>query len=398
MEMAAPETLGLDSERLGRINRTMQGYVDQGRLSGAITIVARRGEIAHAESVGWMDLEAKKPLRLDALYPIFSMTKPVTSVALMMLYEQGLFHLFDPVSKFIPEFKELQVYVKSVDGTPELIDSEREITIHHLLTHTAGLVSDFWLDPFLTKLVQEAGLYQPDLTLQEFTNRLSGLPLIHQPGEAWRYGDAYDVVARLVELISDQPFAAFLKQRILQPLGMHDTGFGVPEGQEDRFVRCYGISEASGLVETLDEDPRWRPSSTPHGGFGLVSTASDYLRFAQMLLNGGELDGVRLLGRKTVQYMTRNHLPQELLPMQVAPGWEQPGYGYGLGFGVATHAVQAKLIGSEGLYFWDGIEGTWFWVDPMEELIGLLLLRMEPWTWLSVPQTFQVLTYQAIVD
>jgi CubicO group peptidase (beta-lactamase class C family) len=398
MKMAVPETLGLDSGRLGRINRAMQRYVDQGRLPGAITIVARRGEIAHAECVGWMDLEAKKPLRLDALYPIFSMTKPATSVALMMLYEEGLFQLFDPVSKFIPEFKDLQVYVKTVDETPEFADAAREITIHDLLTHTAGLVSDFWLDPFLTKLAQEAGLYQPDLSLLEFTNRLSTLPLIHQPGEAWRYGDAYDVLARLVEVISNQPFAAFLKQRILQPLGMHDTGFGVPEGQEDRLVRCYGSSEAGGLVETLDEKPRWRPSSSPHGGFGLVSTASDYLRFAQMLLNGGELDGVRLLGRKTVQYMTRNHLSQGLLPMQVAPGWELPGYGYGLGFGVSTDAVQSKMMASEGLYFWDGIEGTWFWVDPKEELIGLLMLRMEPWTWLSVPQTFQVLVYQAIVD
>jgi CubicO group peptidase (beta-lactamase class C family) len=163
MEMVVPETLGLDSERLGRINRAMQGYVDQGRLSGAITIVARRGEIAHVECVGWMDLEAKKPVRLDALYPIFSMTKPVTSVALMMLYEEGLFHLFDPVSKFIPEFKDLQIYVKTVGETPELADAEREITIHDLLTHTAGLVSDFWLDPYLTKRVQEAGLYQPGL-------------------------------------------------------------------------------------------------------------------------------------------------------------------------------------------------------------------------------------------
>jgi CubicO group peptidase (beta-lactamase class C family) len=398
MEKVVPETLGLDSERLGRINRAMQGYVDQGRLSGAITIVARRGEIAHAECVGWMDLEAKKPVRLDTLYPIFSMTKPVTSVALMMLYEEGLFHLFDPVSKFIPEFKELQVYVKTVEGTPEFTSPEREITIHDLLTHTAGLVSDFWLDPSLTKLVKEAGLDQPDLSLQEFTNRLSKLPLIHQPGEAWRYGEAYEVVARLVEVISNQPFAAFLKQRIFEPLGMHDTGFGIPEGQQDRLVKYYGFSEAGGLVEALEENPRWRPSSIPRGGIGLVSTASDYLRFAQMLLNGGELDGVRLLGRKTVQYMTRNHLPQALLPPQVAPGWEVPGYGYGLGFGVVTDAVQCKVMGSEGQYYWDGIEGTWFWIDPKEELIGLIMLRMEPWTWMPVCFAFQVLMYQAIVD
>jgi CubicO group peptidase (beta-lactamase class C family) len=261
----------------------------------------------------------------------------------------------------------------------------------------AGLVSDFWLDPSLTKLVKEAGLYQPDLTLQEFTNRLSKLPLIHQPGEAWRYGDAYEVVARLIEVVSNTPFAAFLKQRIFEPLGMDDTGFGIPEGQQDRLVRYYGFSEAGGLVEAL-EDPRFRPSSIPRGGIGLVSTASDYLRFAQMLLNGGELDGVRLLGRKTVQYMTRNHLPQGLLPMQIAPGWEFSGYGYGLGFSVVMDAVQSKVMGSEGQYSWDGIEGTWFCVDPREELIGLIMLRMEPWTWIPVCYTFQVLTYQAIVD
>jgi CubicO group peptidase (beta-lactamase class C family) len=397
MKTVVPETLGLDSERLGRINRAMQGYVDQGKLPGAITIVARRGEIAHAGCVGWMDLEAKVPVRLDTLYPIFSMTKPVTSVALMMLYEEGRFHLFDPVSKFIPEFKGVQVYVKTDGEAPELTDAEREITIHDLLTQVAGLMSDFWLDPSLTRLVEEAGLYQPDLTLQEFTNRLSKLPLIHQPGQAWRYGDAYEVLARLIEVISNTPFAAYLKQRIFEPLGMEDTGFGIAEEQQDRVAKYYGFSETGGLVEAV-ESPRFRPSSIPRGGFGLVSTASDYMRFAQMLLNGGELDGVRLLGRKTVQYMTRNHLPRELLPLQIAPGWELPGYGYGLGFGVVTDAVQSKVMGSEGQYFWDGIEGTWFWVDPTEELIGLIMLRMEPWTWIPVCYAFQVLTYQAIVD
>jgi CubicO group peptidase (beta-lactamase class C family) len=397
METVVPETLGLDSERLGRINRVMQGYVDQGRLSGAITIVARRGEIAHAECVGWMDLEAKKPVRFDALYPIFSLTKPVTSVALMMLYEEGFFHLFDPVSKFIPEFKDVRVYVKSVDETPELTDSEREITIHDLLTQVPGLMCDAWFDPFLTKLVKEANLYQPDLTLQEFTDKLSKLPLIHQPGEAWRYGEAYEVVARLVEVISNQPFAAFLKQRIFEPLGMDDTGFGIPEGQEERVAKYYRISEGGGLVEAV-ESPRYIPTSIPHGGFGLVSTASDYLRFTHMLLNGGELDRVRLLSRKTVEYMTRNHLPQALLPMQVAPGWDYPGYGYGFGFSVLMDAVQSKVMGSEGQYSWDGIEGTWFWVDPREELIGLIMLRMEPFTWIPICYTFQVLMYQAIVD
>jgi CubicO group peptidase (beta-lactamase class C family) len=397
MKTVVPETLGLDSERLGRINRAMQGYVDQGKLPGAITVVARRGEIAHAECVGWMDLEAKVPVRLDTLYPIFSMTKPVTSVALMMLYEEGRFHLFDPVSKFIPEFSDVQVYVKTDGEAPELTDAEREITIHDLLTQVAGLMSDFWLDPSLTRLVEEAGLYQPDLTLQEFTNRLSKLPLIHQPGQAWRYGDAYEVLARLIEVISNTPFAAYLKQRIFEPLGMEDTGFGIAEEQQDRVAKYYGFSETGGLVEAV-ESPRFRPSSIPRGGFGLVSTASDYMRFAQMLLNGGELDGVRLLGRKTVQYMTRNHLPRELLPLQIAPGWELPGYGYGLGFGVVTDAVQSKVMGSEGQYFWDGIEGTWFWVDPREELIGLIMLRMEAWTWIPVCYAFQVLTYQAIVD
>jgi CubicO group peptidase (beta-lactamase class C family) len=397
VKTVVPEKLGFDSERLDRINRVMQGYVDQGRLPGAITIVARRGEIAHAECVGWMDLEAKKPMRLDTLFPIFSMTKPVTSVALMMLYEEGLFHLFDPLSKFIPEFKAVQVHVKTANETPELTDPAREITIHDLLTHMAGLMSDFWLDPILTNLVEEADLYQPNLTLQEFTKRLSKLPLIHQPGETWRYGEAYEVVARLVEVISNMSFATFLKQRIFEPLGMDDTGFGIPKEQQNRLVKYYGFSETGDLVEAL-ESPRIRLSSTPCGGFGLSCTASDYLRFAQMLLNGGELDGVRLLGRKTVQYMTQNHLPQELLPIQLAPGWELPGYGYGLGTSVVMDAVQSRMMCSEGQYSWDGIEGTRFWVDPKEELIGLIMLRMEAWTWLPVCDAFQVLTYQAIVD
>lgn len=410
MKTVAPDTVGFSPQRLGRIRSIMQAYVDQGKLPGAITVVARRGQIAHAECFGWMDLEAKKPMRFDNIFLIYSMTKPITSVAMMMLYEEGRFQLHDPISKFIPEFKDVQVYVKTTETGIELANLEREITIHDLLRHTSGLASGFGEDQPLAKLYGEAGLYRPDSTLQEFSQTLAQLPLLHQPGEAWRYGESYEVLAHLVEVISGMPFATFLKQRIFEPLGMVDTGFGIPKEKRDRLAKFYGVSETGDFAEATEIGavlPWWIPSNLPRGSVGLGSTASDYLRFAQMLLNGGELDGKRLLGRKTVQYMTQNHLPYELMPIKLSPGFGPNGYGYGLGFGVLTDVVQFEGLGSEGAYYWGGYAGTHFWVDPKEELIGLLMLQIEafsymriagPSSFFTISDPFRVLTYQAIVD
>jgi CubicO group peptidase (beta-lactamase class C family) len=397
MNTVAPDKVGFSPSRLDHIRTLMQSYVDKGKLPGAVTLIARRGQVVHAECFGMRDIEARKPMRLDTLFPIFSMTKPVTAVAMMILYEEGRFQLFDPLSRFIPEFKDVKVALMTTEAGIDLTEPEREITIRDLLTQTSGLVSDAWLAPPLAKLVEEIGLYRPEITLQEYTQKIVKLPLIHQPGKAWRYGESPEVLGYLVELISGMSFDAFLKQRIFEPLGMDDTGFCIPEAKRERLAKLYGFSETGGLVEKVESAPRLIPSSIPRGGFGLLSTAPDYLRFAQMLLNKGELDDTRILGRMTVEYMTRNHLPKELLPIQPFPGWFLNGYGYGFLFGVLVDPVQAGILGSEGEFYWGGLN-TIFWIDPKEELFALLMTRLEWPNHVPIYYDFRTLTYQAIVD
>jgi CubicO group peptidase (beta-lactamase class C family) len=398
MNTVAPNAVGFSSSRLDRIRAVMQSYVDQGKLPGAVTMIARRGQVVHAKCFGMRDFEARKPMQLDTLFPVFSMTKPITAVAMMILYEEGRYQLFDPLSKFIPEFQDVKVVLKTTEGGGiELTELEREITINDLLTQTSGLVSNGWFTPPLAKLAEENGLYRPEITLREFTQKLVKLPLIHQPGKAWRYGESAEVLGYLVELLSGMSYDTFLKQRIFEPLGMVDTGFGIQDDQRDRLARLYGFSETGSLVEKVESEPWLIPSSIPRGGFGLVSTAPDYVRFAQMLLNKGELNGERILGRMTVEYMTRNHLPKELIPIQPFPGWFINGYGYGFLFGVLVNVVQAGLLGSEGEFYWGGLS-TIFWIDPKEELIALLMTRLEYPNHVPIYYDFRALTYQAIVD
>jgi CubicO group peptidase (beta-lactamase class C family) len=258
----------------------------------------------------------------------------------------------------------------------------------------------------LATLYGDAGLYLPNISHQEFAQKIARLPLLHQPGEAWRYGEAYEVLPFLVEILSGMPFAIFLKQRIFEPLGMTDTDFGFPTNAVEKSAKYYGISETGSLVGAV-EPPWLLPTAVSRGGFGLVSTAPDYLRFAQMLLNLGELDGIRILGRKTVQLMTQNHLPTSFLPIRYTPDFGYNGYGYGLGFRVLTDVVSADAMGSAGEYGWYGYGGTYFWVDPKEELVGLIMLRIEPFSYMQIAgplgyftiiNPFRVLTYQAIVD
>jgi CubicO group peptidase (beta-lactamase class C family) len=397
MNTVAPEKVGFSPSRLDHVRTVMQSYVDKGKLPGAVTLIARRGQVAHAECVGMRDIEARKPMQLDTLFPIYSMTKPITAVAMMILYEEGKYQLYDPLSRFIPEFKDVKVILKTNEAGMELTGLEREITIRDLLTQTSGFVSGGWSAPPLTKLVEEIDLYRPDNTLQEFTQKLVKLPLIHQPGKGWRYGESPEVLGYLVELLSGMPFDAFLKQRIFEPLGMDDTDFSIPEAKRDRLARMYGFSETGSLVEKVESSPWLVPSSVPRGGFGLISTAPDYLRFAQMLLNKGELDDTRILGRMTVEYMTRNHLPKELLPMQVFPGMFLNGYGYGFLLGVLVDPVQAGLLGSEGEFYWGGLN-TIFWIDPKEELFALLMTYLEWPNHVPIYYDFRTLTYQSIVD
>jgi CubicO group peptidase (beta-lactamase class C family) len=383
---------------LERIGPVMQRYIDEGKVAGILPVVARRGHVVYAECFGMMDVEARKPMQFDTLFRIYSMTKPITSVAVMMLYEEGFFQLGDPISRFVPGFKDTQVLIKTAESGLELANLEREITIHHLLTHTSGLGYGIDEDDPVYDLIQERIWrmldQRPDTTLEQIVQELAKVPLAHQPGSAWRYSLATDVLGYLVQVISGMRFDEFLRQRILEPLGMVDTDFYVPEDKIDRFSANYGPGQEGGL-EVIDAPATSRyarPTSHPSGGGGLVSTASDYLRFAHMLLNKGELDGVRLLGRKTVELMTMNHLPAGCHP------FEETYRGFGLGVAVITDVAKSQTLGSLGTYRWGGAANTTFWVDPQEELIGLLMLQFMPSDTYLVKQDFEVLVYQSIVD
>jgi len=399
MDPVTPEEVGFSAPRLSRIGTVMQRYVVQGKLPGVIAVVQRCGRLVYLERFGVMEVEAAKPMQFDTIFRIYSMTKPIASVALMMLYEEGHFQLSDPVSRFIPEFAGVKVFAGAADDGFRVRELAREITIWHLLTHTAGLTYDFFEDSPVDAMYVEADLHRGDRTLEEMISELVRLPLVFQPGTAWRYSMATDVLGYLIEVISGMSFDAFLERRILKPLGMTDTEFYVPEKKLDRFAAAYGPTESGG-IELVDAPATSQFSKPPRflsGGSGLVSTASDYLRFAQMLLDKGELNGTRLLGRKTIELMTTNHLPDELIPIQVPPHTLR-GCGFGLGFRVVVNAAQTGRLASDGEYGWGGGASTSFFVDPKEQLVGLLLTQLIPSRYYPIREEFKILTYQALVD
>jgi CubicO group peptidase (beta-lactamase class C family) len=326
------------------------------------------------------------------------MTKPITSTAVLMLFEEGHFRLTDPVSRYIPAFKDVKVLDNTAGSGVRYVNIARPITIHDLLTHTAGLSYGFddnvYIDDLYRKHVWGAQEANPDLTLEAFVGEIAKLPLAHQPGTLFRYSVATDVLGFLVQVVSGMPFDEFLKQRIFEPLGMVDTDFYVPPEKIERFAATYGPDEQGGLKVTdpLKTSRYARPTKNPSGGGGLVSTTSDYLRFAQMLLNKGELDGVRLLGRKTVELMTTNHLPDGVHPFDDAAS------GFGLGVSVLMDLGQSQMPGTVGNFGWGGAANTNFWIDPKEELIGILMLQFMPSDTYPVTPDFHILTYQALVD
>ena len=406
------ERLGFSSERLARIRPALEKHVGDDKLAGVVTMLVRRGELAHSECVGLMDRERNKPMQPDAIFRLFSMTKPITCVGLMRLYEQGHFQLSDPVSKFIPAFGDLKVFADRGSSGLELSDLEQDVTIRHLLTHTSGLTYHFWEYGPVEEMYREAGVSSTK-SLREFVADLAKLPLAFQPGTAYRYGLSHDVAAHLIEVMADQPVDVYLQENVFEPLGMVDTGFFVPQDKLDRLTAMYGTAdlwepdmtgtrwlegaEESGLIWSAADSPEAAPHNAFRGGHGLVSTAADYLRFCQMILNRGELDGERILGRKTVELMTTNHLAAELLPME-EDGVYRPGFGYGLGFGVLMDLGQAGTLGSVGEFAWSGAATTSFWIDPEEELIGILLTQFQPMGYHLVAEVFRVAAYQAIVD
>ena len=383
---AVPEEVGMSAARLERIAPAMQRWVDAGKIPCALTMIAREGKLVHLEKVGMQDVVTAKPIEFDTIFRIYSMTKPITSVAVMMLYEEGHFQLSSPVSEFMPAFKDMKVYANHGDA---IVDAEREVTIKHLLTHTSGIIyGGDWVHP-INDRYREANFFSDDLS--HMVNELGDIPLLHQPGEAWNYGMSTDVLGYLVEVVSGMPFAEFLHTRIFEPLGMVDTDFSVPEEKADRYATLYEPTEDGG-IQVLENPPVAKgPLSFFHaGGAGLQSTAADYLRFCQMMLNEGELNGNRLLGRKTVELMTMNHINPDWQPL-----W-RTGSGFGLGFAVVTDVADTNSLGSLGTYSWGGLASTTFWIDPVEDLIAIMMTQLigdSPFH----PQ-FRVLTYQAIVD
>ena len=397
LEMAEPEEVGMDSERLNRVTEAMEAYVDDGLLAGVVTMAARDNKLVHYESVGYRDLEAEAPMTNDTIFRIYSMSKPVTGVALMILYEEGKFRLADTVEQYIPEFRDLQVY-KGVDAEGNILTEPQnhKMTIRELMSHTGGLSYGIFAQSPVDSKYVEAGLLSNDDTLAEFTGKLGLIPLKHQPGNRWEYSVSVDVQGYLVEKLSGQSFGEFLEQRLFEPLAMTDTDFHVPEEKISRFAQVYGY-DGSGMLTPGEGFPNANFLEDPvfeSGGGGLVSTAMDYMRFAQMVLNGGELDGVRILAPLTLDLMHRDQTP---LNMEGPMSGDIGGTSFGLDFAVVENPVEAEGY-SKGEYYWGGAAGTWFWIDPIENLVFVGMIQQFGQLRPNVRATSKRLLYQSIME
>ncbi|MFC6790420.1 serine hydrolase domain-containing protein [Methylobacterium komagatae] len=401
---ADPREVGLCPQRLARIEPWMDRLVADGRLAGLSVSVQRRGKTVFARACGQADMARGTPFTLDTVTRIYSMTKPLTSVAVMQLYEQGLFQLDDPVSRFLPEFAEMRVAVGGNRAKIETEPARRPITIRDLLTHTAGLTYGFMDATLVDAVYREKGIdfLAREGTLAEMTARTASAPLLAQPGEAWNYSVATDVLGYFVEVVSGRPFADYLRDEVIAPLGMVDTDFHLRPDLMDRFCACYVFDRERKLRPFDDsvETAYARPPAIPSGGGGLVSTAADYHRFCRMILNGGELDGRRLLGRKTVALMASNHLDGDLAAMGTPRFAETTytGIGFGLGFSVMLDPAKAQIVGTPGEIAWGGMASTAFWIDPAEDLAVVLMTQLVPSSALPIRKELRVLTYAALVD
>ena len=409
LPLAKPEAVGLSKERLARIAPAMDKYIQGQLVPGTVTLVARKGKVVYFEAQGYKDAENKKPMTTDTIFRLASMTKPITSVALMMLYEEGRFLLSDPIAKWIPEFANPVVKKATPNNMYGLATTtepaKRPITVHHLLTHTAGL-SNAYRGLTIPEYLESQKRAKPDETVADMVKRYAKVPLNYHPGEAWEYSRATCVVGRLVEILSGMTLDEFFKKRIFEPLEMKDTHFFLPLNKLDRFANAYKPGEKGkiALLEAATPDSAF--VKEPHvyfmGSGGLVGTAADYFRFSQMLLNGGQYNGVRLLSRKTIEFMTKNHIGD--LEMWLAGPYE----GFGLGFAVDRdiNTVKTGLVTnhpgpvpwSPGSYYWGGAYCTFFWVDPVEQLIGMVFTQVIPYAHINIRQDFIGLATQAIVD
>lgn len=408
MAVVPPESVGFSSARLQRLNAALQRFVDEKHVAGMVTVASRDGKVFHVGTYGVKNLESGAPMTFDTLFRIYSMTKPVTGVAMMILYEEGKWNPRHPIAKYIPELADLKVF-KGVDADGNMIleAPEHAPTMHELMTHTAGFsygLSDGPVDRLYKSANGDHRILGAP-SLQTMIDRLESIPLLHQPGARWHYSISVDIQGYLIEKLSGKPLPVFMKERIFEPLGMSDTDFHAPEQKWDRLAGLYKPGERGALaavepnVSGMDTTFMKLPAAAM-GGYGLVSTAGDYLKFAQMLLNGGELNGVRILAPKTVKMMSADHLPQGLIPAYSRGEGPRPGVGFGYDVAVYTDPDLADAVAGRGTYYWMGAAGTWFWIDPAERIVFVgMVQRFGTWPdgWSLRDITEQTL-YQALLD
>jgi len=403
MPEAKPESVGFSTERLASLDSGMKSLVDSKKMAGMVTILARHGKIVDEKIYGYTDVAGQKPMQKDTIVRIYSMTKPITGIAMMMLYEEGKWKPSDPIARYIPEFRDLKVYSGvDKDGKPTFDKPGHAPTMGELMSHSAGFTYGFFGSTPVDKMYRDADLLSAP-SLQEFIGRVAQLPLLYQPGEGWVYSVSVDIQGYLVEKLSGRPFADFLRERIFVPLGMKDTGFFVPADKLDRVAAIYQ-SDANPGATPMPRDPGiGQPPSTPSGGGGLYSTAGDYLRFAQMVLNGGELNGVRLVAPSSIELMRTNHISDEVkIARKFGIGLYQmqPGLGFGYDFAVLEDPLKLGSTAGKGTFLWDGVAGTWFWIDPTNDVVFVGIVQR----WLMAPGAPDVenlsraLTYQALVN
>ncbi|MEO0981889.1 MAG: serine hydrolase domain-containing protein [Pseudomonadota bacterium] len=405
MPLTNPSAVGLSKARLDRIPDFFQSYLDRKKMPCMATLVSRGGEVAHAEYRGVMDWDDPRPVGPDTIYRIYSMTKPITSVAAMMLFEEGALRLEHEVSRYIPAFKDAKVFDGGTADNPKLRAPDREIQIRDLFTHTSGVTYGFLFQHESDAIYRREKIGQPHETLEQMCDRIAGLPLAFSPGEKWNYGHSIDVLGRIVEVVSGQSLDDFFRDRIFGPLGMIDTDFFVPEDKLDRLMACYRRDPQSGEISLADGAGAAsklyteRPTLLNAGG-GLASTMGDYYRFCLMLLRGGELDGVRILSPKTLEFMIQNHLPggKTIKDMgdKTFSEARMEGNGFGLGWSTITDVVDSMQPGSVGTYSWGGLASTFFWIDPEEELIAIQMTQLMPSGAYPIRPQFQQLVYAAI--
>ena len=403
LKTGRPEEVGLSSDRLARISRWMDTQVSSGKLAGLVTLVSRRNRISHFEVRGKADVARGTAMAADSIFRIYSMTKPLTSVAIMMLYEEGRFQLDDPVERWIPAFKDQRVFTGASRGKIDTVPAERGITFRDLLTHTSGLTYGFMESTAVDAFYRKTGVdfQTSETSLKDVVEKAAAAPLIAQPGTRWNYSIATDVLGYLVEVVSGMPFEKFLVDKVIKPLRLVDTDFFVPEAKQARLTANYAPDGKGGLA-SIDDPIKSRylkPRAVNSGGGGLVSTAADYARFCQFMLNKGELDGVRLLGRKTVELMTTNHLKGDMAAMGAARFSEATfeGNGFGLGFSVMLDPAKNQILGTPGEFAWGGAASTAFWVDPAEDMFVILLTQLMPSSTYPIRRELRVLAYQSIV-